>query len=344
MLETIREYATEKLEQSDEAVCATERLAEWAGELADSVAPAAFGHVDRTNLDRVDREHANVRAAVESALGQGNCSLVLRLGRGLWPLWLMRGRTVEGLGWLTRALAAPNLAADERSHGVLAAGELARFSGQLDLAVTFKHETLDLERHGAGEAWYGPAVLADLCEIETARGNHERAREYGEESLRRSQSDVSQARAFSSVGELALEEGDLGRAERFFERAVRLAEDSGHARNHASSVEGLAEATRRRGDVARASALFCEGLSRFAELGDQGAAADCLEGLAMIAHDGGRSERAGRLWGAARALRESSGVAATRQREPLELPGSALLEGTAMSFEEALAYALEDVT
>ena len=111
--------------------------------------------------------------------------------------------------------------------------------------------------------------------------------------------------------------------------------------NHATCLELLGETARRSGNDALADDRFRDAIQSFAELSDGGGVADCLDGLARLAAAVGESERAGRLRGAAERLRETRGRREIRADLPFpEVPGSARNEGRALTFEQAVDYAL----
>ena len=141
------------------------------------------------------------------------------------------------------------------------------------------------------------------------------------------------------LAELALRTGDLRSAESHGVAALAGLEEG--AFNHACGLEILGETARRAGDEARADDRFCAALHSFAELSDGGGMADCLDGLARLAAAAGESERAGRLLGAAERLRETRGRREIRADLPFpDVPDSARDEGRALTFEQAVAYAL----
>jgi predicted ATPase len=339
MLETIREFAVERLDESGEGAVTADRRAGWLSELAEAAAPTTMGALEAATYDVLEAEHANIRAVVEHALANDEHTLVFLLARNLWPFWITRGHTKEALSWVEKALEANDAPVEARAYAVLAASELARFAGALDRAIALKQQTLEFAQEGIGEDWWAAGALADLGEIALMRGDPVRARSYGQQSLDLIGSGGNPARASSVLGEVALAEGDVDGAVHLFEEAA-AGWQGRHENNYAAALEGLAEAARRKGDDARATALFLDALERFVRLGDEAAAAECLEGLAAIAADRGDANRAARLCGGAAVLRERSGGMPWRKRSELDgLSELSRAEGAGLSLEEALAYA-----
>jgi predicted ATPase len=105
LLETVRQYAVERLEEAGERSALERRHCDWYLALAES-GPTPAGELPaRITLRGLDRERDNLRAALVSAL-VADPEMALRLALALWRFWLMRGYLAEGYRWLTAALAA----------------------------------------------------------------------------------------------------------------------------------------------------------------------------------------------------------------------------------------------
>jgi non-specific serine/threonine protein kinase len=105
LLEPVRQYALDKLEESDEAEEARRRHAEFFLVLAEDAEPRLRGAEDVEWLERLEREHDNLRAALSWALERGEVELALRLAGALWTFWHAHGHSGEGRKWLEEALA-----------------------------------------------------------------------------------------------------------------------------------------------------------------------------------------------------------------------------------------------
>jgi predicted ATPase len=106
MLETVHEYAREKLEESGEAEEIKRAHAEYFSALAEEADSELKGPDQLQWLQRLEAEHDNIRAALGWALQPGETEVVLRLGDALWWFWSVRGHYSEGRRWLEEALAA----------------------------------------------------------------------------------------------------------------------------------------------------------------------------------------------------------------------------------------------
>ena len=119
LLETVRQYAAERLEEAGERGVFERRHRDWYIELAESDPTPAGDLPARDRLRRLDLERDNLRAALASALAD-DPQLALRLAIALWRFWLMRGYLAEGYRWLAASLAAAPEHTTDRAHALLA--------------------------------------------------------------------------------------------------------------------------------------------------------------------------------------------------------------------------------
>jgi predicted ATPase len=120
LLETVRQYAAERLQQADEREACERRHRDWYIELAESDPTPAGDLPASDRLQRLDLERDNLRAALASALAN-DPQLALRLAVALWRFWLMRGYLAEGYRWLDASLAAAPERTADRARALLAA-------------------------------------------------------------------------------------------------------------------------------------------------------------------------------------------------------------------------------
>src|SRR5262249_50145224 len=126
LLETIREYARERLLESGEAERARDRHLAHFLALAGAAEPKLRGAEERATLERLETEHDNLRAALDWGLARaGRGEDALRLGGALAWFWYARGYMEEGFGWLTRALGAMPDPSPARMKALHGAGWLA---------------------------------------------------------------------------------------------------------------------------------------------------------------------------------------------------------------------------
>jgi tetratricopeptide (TPR) repeat protein len=161
------------------------------------------------------------------------------------------------------------------------------------------------------------------------------------------------------MGMVALMRGDEGQAISMFEEGLAVARRIGDRSSTYISLYNLAQAALSRSDYDEAALLFEEGVTLSEQMRDRANVAYCLEGLAVVANARGEAERSGRLIGAAEGLHEAVGVPVYVYYEPHRsryertvaavrswLGGEAFeearAEGRAMTFEQTVAYALEE--
>jgi tetratricopeptide (TPR) repeat protein len=161
------------------------------------------------------------------------------------------------------------------------------------------------------------------------------------------------------LGMAAMLRGDEGQAIPMFEEGLAAARRIGDRSSTYIALYNLAQAALSRSDYDGAVLLFEEGVTLSEQMGDRANIAYCLEGLAVVANARGEAERSGRLIGAAEGLHEAVGVpvylyykphrsryertvAAVRSQLGEEAFEEARAEGWAMTFEQAVAYALEE--
>ncbi len=334
MLDTIREFAAERLDAGD-ADLMRRRLRAHIVAVAEASAVPLHTAQEGTVGERLAPDYANVRAAVWYALEAGEPDDVGRIVGALFPFLISHGHLDEVREWVDAALAARDRLTERGlAETLMGGGEIARFAGDLDRALELKAELacvdVDLQRPN-----WKAATLADLSEIALDQGDFASARSYAEQSA----AAGGGARATLCFAELALRHGDLHRAES--DGLAALADLEPGAYNHACTLEMLGETARRTGDSEHAADRFGEALRFFVKLDDGGGIADCLEGFSRLAAESGDSGRAGLLYGAAQRLRETRGRRPIRaDLPPPDVSDSVRDEGQAMTLEDAVDLAL----
>jgi predicted ATPase/DNA-binding CsgD family transcriptional regulator/transcriptional regulator with XRE-family HTH domain len=405
MLETIREYAQERLALSGEMEALRRRHAAFYLGFAEVAESGLQGPEQPAWLERVEVEHDNLRAALQWALECANAETALRISTALWWFWWAHGHLSEGSRWLVQALCAHGpVAPAVRARALNGAGALSRYLGDLARAQQLLEECLVLERevgdteriartlgnlglivNARGDPARAQALLDETLALEKQsgdkrgmaftlgslgdvayyRGNYSEATTFWEESLalHRELGDLhSVAITLNNLGEVSLAQHDHPRALAFFEESLRLAQALEGKYLRAAVLANLGDVAYERGDYRRAVTHYLESLQLREELDDKPGIAECLEGLAGVAiAPGQRAEDdtyildAVRLFGAAAALRESSGaslspseqpgyartVAAARSRLDAARFVRAWAEGQAMPIERAIASARE---
>lgn len=312
MLEPVRQYAREKLEESGEAGDAQRRHAACFLGLAEEAEPNLIGPEEEVWMDRLEEEHDNLRAALRWAKEQGDIEAGLRLVGALNWFWWMRGYLAEGRGWTEDFLeAARGLGGADgaRDRALLGAGRLALAQGDLDRSSALLEQSLAVYR-GLGDEAGTADLLAELGQVVRARGDDDRAEALSEEGLRLSralQDRRSAAISLITLGNIARRRGDLDRAADLFGEALALFEELGHGRGMAYSLCNLGVVALERGEAGRALELHRESLGLYEALKDKAGRAFALINVADAARCLGEESRAVSLYEESLALHRELG-------------------------------------
>ncbi len=375
MLETIREYAEERLASSGEAETARRRHATFFLALAEEASAESWWRnqeVARTARLRMEQE--NLRAALQWARDQGEAELLLRLCAALRSFWIFNGLASEGLKWLDTALAMSDpVPAQLRMSALAGAARLGRIKGEYAWARGWAEQGLALARELGDLAEIATALRA-LADVLRDQGDYDAPEVLYQESLALYQQLGDQeniAWLLLGWGELALLQCDEERAQALLDESLAVFEASNTPLGSALAQLDLGLVAGHRGDHERARARVAASLAGFRLVGGEEteywSGGLCMAAFAGIAVDRGRrcpdaaganaARRAARLLGAADALLEASGianaptvhrveiernVAALRARLDETAFAAAWAEGRAMSLEQASAYALEE--
>jgi tetratricopeptide (TPR) repeat protein len=311
MLETIREYAAERLEERGEAEEVQRKHAEHFLVFAQTARRFARGPHEVEWLDRADAELDNLRAALDWTLEVGDNETALRLGGALGWFWYAHGHALEGCSRLTDLLARTETAGEAlRARPMYALGVLLDQRGEPEGAAELVERSLTVYRAEADHDRVATA-LNSLGSIRRSLGDFEAARAFLEESIevRRGLGDeAGTAGALSNLGVVAFESGKLDEAETRFQEALELDRRHGNDWGAAIALDNLAAVALEAGDIGRSSELVPETLSLAQRLGDRELLAFGLEKAAVLAGMKDRPARAGRLLGAADALRDAAGI------------------------------------
>ncbi|MDQ3874764.1 MAG: NB-ARC domain-containing protein [Actinomycetota bacterium] len=271
MLETIHEYARERLEESGEADELGRRHAEYFLALAEEAEPEFLGHNQSRRLREFDAELDNLRAALQWGLDAGEPELALRLATALSDYWDATGKSGEALRWVTIGLArAPAIGGELRARALLAAGTAAVRMSDGDAGERFLEESVALFREFADPSGQARSLFRLARSLEL-RGELERADLLADEAieLARAAGDHFALRsALNQKGTSALERVDYEQARALFEEAAAVGERVGDARNATIARINVAEAMLLAGDSQAAVSTLRELLPRVEELGD----------------------------------------------------------------------------
>jgi predicted ATPase/DNA-binding XRE family transcriptional regulator len=301
MLETIREYAWERLEAHGEAATIAQRHCEHFLALAEAAALQFAGGVRAAWARRLERDYDNLRAALHWSLAAPRPDdLAARLAGALWQFWMTYGYVSEGRDWLERALAAPPAAPGPTAGGARAlfgAGKLAACQGDLTAA----HRLLTASLAAWEALGDGPQAIGTRCELAglaREEGDLARARALAEESAAQARALADRenlAWALYHLGMVDLRERDQARSRARFEEALALLREIGNALDVMVLLQALADATSMQGDYAAACRLAEESLTLARTVGDRRDVVASLHNLGYAAYRYGDFPRAATL-------------------------------------------------
>ena len=291
MLETIREYALEKLEASGEEALTKRAHAAYCLVLAEEEVTEQSGAEGAEWLERFASEHDNFRAGLEWLTETGDAEWGLRLGAALFRFWEMREYLTEGRDRLGKLLKLAGAAAPTkaRARALFAAGVLAGEQGHYDSADALMRENLDIARQLRDTQ--GVAVSLNALAVNARdRGDLAVARSLFEESLvmwRELDDSKAVARSLSNLANVVKLEGDYARSRSLYAECLSIFKGLGDRTGVAWSMNYQGDVARDQGDSADARALYEQGLAIFRELGDRWGTAGTLADLGSLAREQG---------------------------------------------------------
>jgi predicted ATPase/transcriptional regulator with XRE-family HTH domain len=300
MLQTIREYALEQLEESGEVEALRRRHADYYLALAEKAEPALLGAGQTTWLSHLEQEHGNLRAALRWCLRPGEAERGLRLGAALWRFYQARGHLTEGREWLEGLLrlqesSGSSGAALVRARALVSASRLARAQGDIARAATLAEEGLELSRQ-LRDKDTGAGALITLGHAALVWGDIRRAEDCCQEALALAQetgNTWSIAEALHHLGTQAMGQGEYDRAVSLYEQSLVLWRECGDGVYLGATLIKLGDlASYFEGDRNKAARLYGESVAVFRDLADRRGTGHALAALADLAQEQGDFERA----------------------------------------------------
>jgi non-specific serine/threonine protein kinase len=362
LLETVRQYARDRLFEGGEAAALRGRHFEFFQRMALEAEPELPGPNQVTWVSRLDADHDNLRAALEWCLTTaGHAETSLHMVCALWRFWMRRCHFVEGRQWTERALAAGSDAPRSlRARALVAAADFCYFQRDSTAGEAFAEEVVALDELGLDEErWTAGFALFVLAVIAMDRGDITRATALAERSLA-----IARAVGHTLTTCLALIvpmyaarlTGDFDRARALIEESIALVRPLADKWTLATLLFNLSDISLCQGQHEPATGAAREGVVLSQELADLRSMTWCLTGIANTGAAQGQLQRAVRLWGAVEGLSQSIGaplpptirvsqdvhIPAARQALGDERFGAAWAEGRQMTPDAVVAYALQD--
>jgi predicted ATPase/DNA-binding CsgD family transcriptional regulator len=286
MLDTIREYALERLVKSGEANVMRRAHCLYYLAFAEQVEAKLRGEEQGSCLDQLESEHDNLRAALSWSLDSGETELALRLGAALWRFWYVRGYLSEGRGWLDAAIgvgsANPGRA---RARALTGAAVLAHYQGDYVRAATLAEEALSLSRRLRDKQGVA-ASLDALALVARSSGRYGESRDMCEKSLaifRELGDRWHIGRSLAHLSIAARLEAHYDEARVASEEALTVLRELGDAEGTAYALNALGGAALAQGSHAQARSLQEEALAMMRSAGDRRGVTRVLHAFGLIA-------------------------------------------------------------
>src|SRR6185503_16860774 len=275
MLETVREYAREKLAITGGANAVRERHRNFFLALALNAEPNLAGPEQAIWLQRLEDEHDNLRSALEYCLAAtSGPDAGLRLCGALHWFWIMRGYRAEGLDWCVRALGSEGIEkrTPERAMALQAAGILAYHLGDFPAARAYHEDSLAMARELRDQKGIARAAIL-LGQLRLRQGEPAAAHALSEEALAisRTLDDPSLTQqSLNGLGNAALDMGEYPIAQSLYEESLAIARERADRVRIAILLNNLGYVTFLQGEYSAARTLHEESLAIRRELKDPG--------------------------------------------------------------------------
>jgi predicted ATPase/DNA-binding SARP family transcriptional activator/Tfp pilus assembly protein PilF len=270
LLETIGQYARERLDGSGEMEPARQRHLSFFIGFAEQAEQKLKGRQQFEWLDRLEIEHDNWRAAWDCAI-ESDAESALRLASALLGFWLMRGNPSEGGEWLAQLLERTRLwgQTTRRAHASFVAGRLAYAQADFAAAQLLLEEALSIARV-SGDKKEIATILFWLGRTALRQRDDQTARLFIEEGFvidQELQDESVREVAFQRLAELAAHDGEYRKAEEYFMKTLVTYRDRGDRFMAGEVLNALGEVARYEGDYKRAGIFYEEALENLRELG-----------------------------------------------------------------------------
>ncbi|MBP1823282.1 tetratricopeptide repeat protein [Mycobacterium sp. OAE908] len=361
LLETIRQYGDEKLDNAGERDTWRRRHRDWYADLAARTEREWIGPHQHHCINRLHREHANVRSALDFCAANGESQIGLRIVWSLEMHWLAHGLLSEARHWLDQLITdAPGPSVD-RARALRLNAWLAIMQGDHHLADA-RLDGAEAEARATGDVAARAFITLTRGQLAMFRGELDCASEYLTAAVTAFQDcghPLGEVYAAFEAGLAAGLAGNAAHAQTWYHRCLELTKPLGEEYFRSWSMWAYAVDLWLQGDHDRALEVEQESLRLKRSLDDPIGIAVCLEALAWIAAADGEVERSATLLGAAEAIWRPIGMSlaaipplwAYRQRCEDDARRNAsdsefqiaFASGMGLQAEDAIAYALGEV-
>ena len=320
LLETIREYALERLRDGADWREAHDRHAAYFRALAEPAPAELQGPGQLAWLDRLETEHGNLGAAMSWLVEQDQLEPAIQLSWATWRFWWLRGHAEELASYVDILAKSEHLPPRQRALALSGTGFGLFASGDQATAQPLLEQSLPLYRQ-AGDMLGAATTAAMLGHLLALQHQDARASELLEQTLaplqeagndrlagpERAQHLLDVALVCNFLGQIRLSQADHDRAAQLFTEALNAARSAQDRFTILVSLYDLALSSQAQGDLTGAAERLQEGVSQSAEARDEPSVAYYLEALAAVAIRQDNLERAVHLLAAAGALLQAKG-------------------------------------
>jgi tetratricopeptide (TPR) repeat protein len=289
MLDTIRDYALEKLKDSGEREIVCLRHLLLFTTMVEEAEKSFRGPNQSIWYNRLDHELNNLRMALSWFEGIENAELKLRLAAGLWRYWKNRGHSNEGRGYLQRILEdvplGPSRQTSAYARALNAAGALAYYEGDFSYSEKSRGAALAIFRVLNDKVGIADC-LNGLGNTSISQGNYDSAREFYEEGLRirKELGDIwGVARLLGNLGLLAFFQTDYIQAHAFHLESLALFRELQDNEGTANELINLGDVVFYQGELSAAKSYYEESASISKKMKDKWGIAYAIKGMADIA-------------------------------------------------------------
>jgi predicted ATPase/transcriptional regulator with XRE-family HTH domain/Tfp pilus assembly protein PilF len=295
MLETIREFALEKLRESGEERARRSDHAAYYLALEEEGSVHLRGPNQAEWLAKLEAEHDNMRSVLQWTISEGEANIALRLSSGLRWFWYMRDYLSEGRHWLEAAIkCASESRTPERGEALMSLGVLAERQGDHAEAVRALGESLQIFRDL--EDVDGVArVLNNLGGVALEHGDYENADRYYEEALgiwREQGNRLLASMALHNLSIMAYTRAEYDRALALIRECLSILEEEGKAASIGRVLTTMGEIYRLQGNYEEAAKHYERSLEILRELGDKRGTSSVLMNLGHVEHYRGHLDEA----------------------------------------------------
>jgi predicted ATPase len=288
MLDTLREYALQKLDEVGESGLFKDRFCDWVVDLAEVSCEELRGAKSDARIARLEIEQVNLQAAIDFCRRESDpdWNRALRIGGGVWFYWFERGMLSTSRELFEHAMQEMDGVDDAvRALALRALGSVARFQNDVDIAERACEVGLEIYSRLGDEAGQGN-VLGELGAIAERQGDMEKAAAYLDRALELFEQvpDDLHGRSFAAAARGVINhlDGDLAGARVFYEAALAVGSKSGDTDSIASALVNLGEVAEAEGDYDQAYTHYTRSLELFAHRGKKVAIAYCAEIIAGL--------------------------------------------------------------